>query len=222
MTTSVIAWHCTMRTPLTTSTDIHHGGQDMSVQVKHDLVLSLAAQTLMDALTIVYRPMNEAVNLMRTTFKTLKGSVDWRPDTSHGAIDKGIIGTWASVRSLVNADGVGFIPGDEAPYVLPAVMAQDAELAEVMLQVTCSLCFSSLTSAMTYSHKLQGVFAFAGNPRPTQSTVALRNMKSFVFFLGQLEDRGREDTGGNTGGWFCSRPRVASYTLRSRGACDVT
>ena len=112
----------------------------------------------MDALTIVCRPMNDAFNLMRTTFKTLIGSVEWLRDMFHGAIEKEIIGTWSSVCSLANADRVGFIPGDEAPYVLPVAVAQDAQLAEVMLQVTCRLVFSSWTSAMTYSHTLPGFF----------------------------------------------------------------
>ena len=96
---------------------------------------------IMDALTIVCRPMNEAFNLMRTTFKTLKGSVEWRRDMFHGAIEKEIISTWASVCSLAHADWVGLIPDDEAPYVLPVAVAQDAQLAEVMLQVTCRLFF---------------------------------------------------------------------------------
>ena len=86
------------------------------------------------------------------------GSVDWRRDMSHDAIEKEIIGTWASVCSLANADWVGFILGEEAPCVLPAAVAQDAQLAEIMLQVTCRLRFSSLTSAMTYSRKLQVFF----------------------------------------------------------------
>ena len=115
-------------------------------------------------LTIVCRPMNEAFNLMRTTFKTLKGSVEWRRDMFHAAIEKEIIGTWGSVCSLANANWVGFIFGDEAPYVLPVVVSQDAQLAEVMLQVTCKLCFSSWTFAMTYSHKLSGFFCSRGQP----------------------------------------------------------
>ena len=68
---------------------------------------------------------------------------------SHGAIEKEISGTWASVCSLGNANWVGFMPGDDASYVLPAAVAQDAQLAEVVLQVTYRWCFSSLTSAMT-------------------------------------------------------------------------
>ena len=175
---------------------------------------------IMDDLTIVCRPMNEAFNLMRTAFKTLKGLADWRRDTSHGAIEKDTIGTWASVCSLANADGVGFILGDEAPCVLPAAVAQDVQLGEVMLQVTCRLSFSSLTSAMTYSHKVPGVsFAPAGKPTPSQSTVALRNMERFGGFAGSV---GGSCSRRNVGGRFCSRPHVASLSLRSRGACDVT
>ena len=94
---------------------------------------------IMDALTIVCRPMNEAFNLLRTTFKELKNSVDWRRDMPHGAIEKEIIGTWDSVCSLEFADSFGFIHGDEAPCVLTAAVAQDAQLALVTLQVTCRL-----------------------------------------------------------------------------------
>ena len=70
----------------------------------------------MDVLTIVCRPMNEFFNLMRTTLKTLKGSVDWHRDMSHGAIEREIIDTWASVCLLSHADWFGFIPGDEDTY----------------------------------------------------------------------------------------------------------
>ena len=98
----------------------------------------------MYALMIVCRQMNEAFKM------------------SHGAIEKEIRGTWASVCFLGNANWVGFTPGDDASHVLPAAVAQNEQLAEVVLQVTCRLCFSSLTSAMTWSHKLPGCFCSRG------------------------------------------------------------
>ena len=165
-------------------------------------------------LTIVCRPMNEAFNLMRTTFKTLKGSVEWRRDMFHGAIEKEIIGTWASVCSLANADWVGFIPGDEAPYVLPVAVAQDAQLAEVMLQVTCKLCFSSWTFATTYPHKLPGFFGQPDTNPIDRCSAQHEAFRGFAWSVGGMWSRR------HVGGRFSSRPHVASWPSRSRGACD--
>ena len=63
------------------------------------VLVSTFSWQIMDALTILCRPMNEALNLMRTTFKTLNGSVDWRRDMSHGAIEKEFIGMCLRMRS---------------------------------------------------------------------------------------------------------------------------
>ena len=122
--------------------------------------------------------------------------MDWRHDTSHGAIEKEISGTWASVCSPPDADWVGFIPGDEALHVASSCGSGCAtRRGDVGSGVQIVFFFLDFCNDVRSSCQFVFfVLALAGNPTPTQSTVAVRNMKLFGGLLGQLEDRGREDT----------------------------
>ena len=157
-----------------------------TMQLAAVVLASKFSWQIVDALTIVCSPVNEAFNLMRTTFHSLKVSVDWRHDMSHGATEKEIIGTWVSVCSLADADGVGFIPGVEAPYVLPAAGAQEAQLAEVMFQLTCRLCFSSLAPATTYLHKLPFFVLSRGQPDTNPTGRCPAQHGAFCGFAGSV------------------------------------
>ena len=73
------------------------------------------------------------------------------------------------------SDWVSFIHGDEAPSVLPAAVAQDAQLAEGMSQVTCRVFFFLLFCHEIFTQAAR-FFCSHRQPTPTQSTVARRNI----------------------------------------------
>ena len=160
---------------------------------------------VMDALTIVCRQMNEAFNFMRTTFKTLKGSVEWRRDMFHGAIEKGIIGTWASVCSLAHADWVRLIPGDWVPYCVASscVSGCAARRCDVASDVQV-VFFFYWTFATTYPHKLPGFFGQPDTNPIDRCSAQHEAFRGLVGSVGVLWSRR------HVGGRFCSRPHVAS------------
>ena len=119
--------------------------------------------------------MNEASKLRRTTFKTLKGSMDWRRDVSHGGIEKEISGSWAAACvSSSCGSGCAAHRGDVASNVQVVFFFLD-------------LCNDKITAATCF---------FGSRGQPDTNPIDRRSAQHEAFWglLGQLEYRGREDT----------------------------
>lgn len=148
---------------------------------------------MIDLLLKLFRPHNKFFAEARTIMKTIRGGVTWRRSLARGGVDELLLDTWDSVFGESVVSFIRFLSPDDAKSLPEAAVAQDCQLADLLLRAMMNFSQATLMTAGSWFARLPGYFVALLDCSSEELTAGMSSLKQWWKLLMQLEAQSSSD-----------------------------